>query len=109
MIREKIPWNLQRYIWNNDCQKNSTSDDDGGFIFTLEYCTKPNLDDEIAKTVERLRSDLDLQDKLRGRMSQLAIVIASFSRNVENIELIIRSLNDLDEKHEIQINDSDNR
>jgi len=109
MIREKIPWNLQRYIWNNDCQSNSTSDDDGGFIFTLEYCTKPNLDNEIAKTVERLRSDLNLQDKLRGRMSQLAIIIASFSRNIENIELIIRSLNILDEKPKIQIKDSNNK
>ena len=99
MIREKIPWSLQQYIWNNDCQSNSTSDHDGGYIFTLEYCKKPDLDDEIAETVGRLRSDLELQDKLRGRMSQLTIVIASFLRNIENIESVINSLNVHDGKH----------
>ena len=93
MIREKMPWPLQRYIWDSNCQSQKFNEDDGGFVFTLEHCTKPDLDDEIASAVEQFRSDIGLQDKLRGRMSQLTIVIASFSRNFENIEGIIASLN----------------
>lgn len=92
MIREKMPWPLQRYIWDSNCQSQSFNENDGGFIFTLEHCSKPNLDDEISRALERFRSDIDLQDKLRGRMSQLTIVSASFSRNVENIERIIDRL-----------------
>jgi len=92
MIREKMPWPLQRYIWDSNCQDQRFNKDDGGFVFTLEYCSKPNLDDEIAKALEQFRSDIVLQDKLRGRMSQLTIVIASFVRNVETIERIIVSL-----------------
>lgn len=61
-------------------------------MFVLEHCAKPDLDDEILGAVERFRSDIDLEDKLRGRMSQLAIVIASFARNVEIIENLIESL-----------------
>lgn len=93
MIREKTPWSLQRYIWASDCQSQTFNEDDGGFVFTLEHCRKPDLDQEIARTVERFRVDIDLQDKLRGRMSQLTIVIASFSRNIEHIEDVIASLN----------------
>jgi hypothetical protein len=93
MIREKMPWTLQRYIWNNDCQQQTYNDNDGGFVFTLEHCKKPDLDEEIISAIKRFRSDIDLQDKLRGRMSQLTIVIASFERNVESIESIITNLN----------------
>jgi len=92
MIREKMPWPLQRYIWESNCQSQIYNEADGGFVFTLEHCTKPDLDDEIAKALGRFRSDIDLQDKLRGRMSQLTIVIASFSRNIEAIEGIIAVL-----------------
>lgn len=93
MIREKMPWALQNYIWNSNCQQQSYNDNDGGFVFTLEHCKKPDLDQEITSAVQRFRSDIDLQDKLRGRMSQLTIIIASFQRNVESIENIIISLN----------------
>lgn len=93
MIREKMPWPLQRYIWDSNCQSQRFNEDDGGFVFTLEQCTKPDLDEEITNAVERFRSDIGLQDKLRGRMSQLTIVIAAFSRSIENIEGIIASLN----------------
>ncbi|PNQ72173.1 hypothetical protein C1T31_12665 [Hanstruepera neustonica] len=93
MIREKMPWALQHYIWSSDCQRQMYNDGDGGFVFTLEYCEKPDLDEEIENAVIRFRSDIDLQDKLRGRMSQLTIVIASFQRNVESIENIITNLN----------------
>ena len=93
MIREKMPWSLQRYIWASDCQSQTYNEGDGGFIFVLEHCAKPDLDDEILGAVERFRSDIDLQDKLRGRMSQLTIVIATFARMVENIENIIERLN----------------
>ena len=93
MIREKMPWSLQHYIWNSNCQRQTYNDGDGGFIFSLEYCEKPDLDDEIENAVMRFRSDIDLQDKLRGRMSQLTIIIASFQRNVESIENIITNLN----------------
>jgi hypothetical protein len=93
MIREKMPWPLQRHIWNSNCQSQTISEDDGGFIFKLEHCVKPDLDQDITRAVMRFRSDIDLQDKLRGRMSQLAIVIASFARNVQIIEGIIASLN----------------
>ena len=96
MIREKLPWVIQQYIWDSDCQRNTANDSDGGFVFTLEYCPKPDLDREIHNTVERLRADQDLQDKLRGRMSQLKIVIAAFARNVENIESIIQAMDDKD-------------
>ena len=92
MIREKMPWPLQRYIWGSNCQSQTKSSDDGGFVFKLEHCAKPDLDEEVVRAVERFRSDIDLQDKLRGRMSQLSIVIAAFSRNVEQIETIITSL-----------------
>jgi len=93
MIREKMPWPLQRYIWDSNCQSQRFNEDDGGFIFTLEHCAKPDLDEVIARALERFRSDIDLQDKLRGRMSQLTVVIAAFSRNVEAIEEIFASLN----------------
>jgi len=29
MIREKMPWPLQRYIWNSNCQSQTKSSDDG--------------------------------------------------------------------------------
>ena len=92
MIREKMPWPLQRYIWGSNCQNQTLSEVDGGFVFTLEHCAKPDLDEEIVTAVERFRSDPELQDKLRGRMSQLTIVIASFSRNIRSIEEVITDL-----------------
>ena len=92
MIREKMPWPIQRYIWNSNCQSSSTDDKDGGYIFRLEHCAKPELDSEILGAVQQFRADQDLQDKLRGRMSQLMIVVASFSRQVRHIEGIIESL-----------------
>jgi hypothetical protein len=92
MIREKMPWQIQKYIWNNDCQSHSVNDGDGGFTFYLEHCAKPDLDREILEAVQSFRADPQLHDKLRGRMSQLMIVIAAFSRNVEHIEGIIQSL-----------------
>lgn len=91
MIREKMPWPIQRHIWASNCQDQTINEDDGGFVFVLEHCAKPDLDDEILGALERFRSDIDLKDKLRGRMSQLTIVIASFARNVETIEDIIES------------------
>ena len=94
MIREKMPWPLQRYIWATNCQDQQYNADDGGFVFTLEHCTKPDLDQVVAEALERFRSDRELQDKLRGRMSQLTIVIASFSRNIQNIKAIIADLDD---------------
>jgi hypothetical protein len=92
MIREKMPWSLQRYIWDSNCQSQRLNEDDGGFIFALEHCAKPDLDEEIARALDRFRSDIDLQDKLRGRMSQLTIVIAAFARNVDHISGILTSL-----------------
>jgi hypothetical protein len=94
MIREKMPWPLQRHIWASNCQDQQYNVDDGGFVFTLEHCTKPDLDQAVAEALERFRSDQELQDKLRGRMSQLTIVIAAFSRNIQNIEAIIVDLDD---------------
>jgi hypothetical protein len=92
MIREKMAWSIQKHIWNSDCQSDAVNTDDGGFIFSLEHCAKPDLDSEILDAVNQFRSDTDLQNKLRGRMSQLMIVIASFSRQVRHIESIIHDL-----------------
>lgn len=91
-IREKTPWPIQKHIWNSDCQSDSVNDSDGGFTFSLEHCDKPDLDNEILETVRDFRADPDLHDKLRGRMSQLMIVIAAFSRQVQHIEGIILGL-----------------
>ena len=92
MIREKMPWPIQKHIWNSNCQSDSVNEGDGGFIFSLSHCVKPDLDNEILDAVNEFRSDLDLQRKLRGRMSQLMIVIAAFSRQVQHIEDIIDGL-----------------
>lgn len=95
MIREKMPWPLQRYIWASNCQDQQYNEGDGGFVFTLEHCAKPDLDQAIAEALERFRSDQELQDKLRGRMSQLSVVIGSFYRNIQNIEAIVVELENL--------------
>lgn len=92
MIREKMPWQIQKYIWNSNCQSDSVDEHDGYFTFYLERCTKPDLDSEILTAVQNFRADLELQNKLRGRMSQLMIVIAAFSRNVAAIEDVILGL-----------------
>lgn len=92
MIREKMPWPIQRHIWNSDCQAGSVNEDDGGFSFYLTHCAKPDLDKEILEAAQSFHSDSELQNKLRGRMSQLSIIIASFSRNAQAIEDIIESL-----------------
>lgn len=92
MIREKMSWPIQKYIWNSNCQSSSVNDGDGGFTFALQHCTKPDLDGEILKSIEDFRADIELQNKLRGRMSQLAIVIAAFSRNIQHIDEIIENL-----------------
>ncbi len=92
MVRERMPWPLQKHIWNSTCQSESINDGDGGFTFGLVRCVKPDLDNQIQDTVDQFRSDIELQNKLRGRMSQLAIVIASFSRQVQHIEGIILEL-----------------
>jgi hypothetical protein len=94
MIREKMPWPLQRHIWASNCQDQQYNIDDGGFVFTLEHCAKPDLDQAVAEALERFRADQELQDKLRGRMSQLTVVIGSFYRNIQNIEAIIVDLDD---------------
>ena len=92
MIREKMPGPIQRHIWNSNCQADSVDEDDGGFSFYLTHCAKPDLDSEILEAVQRFRADSELQNKLRGRMSQLTIVIASFARNAQTIEDIVESL-----------------
>ena len=97
MIREEMPWPIQKHIWNSNCQSDSVNENDGGFTFRLEHCVKPDLDEQILEAGDDFRKDRDLQDKLRGRMSQLMIVIASFSRQAQHIEGIIQGMQSPDE------------
>jgi hypothetical protein len=92
MLREKMPWLLQKYIWEIDCQGETLNQTDGGYIFTLVPCAKPALDDIILQTVEQLRSDRELQDKLRGRMSQLKVLVEVLGRDKIHITKVIESL-----------------
>lgn len=51
MIREKMPWSVQRYILDSNCRSQRYSEDDGGFIFTLEHCARTDLDEEIDRAL----------------------------------------------------------
>lgn len=91
-IRECLPWPIQEYLWQSDCQRATRDEQNGGFVFVLQDCVMPELPEVLIETVARLRQDEDLQDKLRGRMSQLKILIETLGRHLSHIDGVVATI-----------------
>jgi len=71
LIRERVPWPIQKHIWDSDCQ--STRKGPPREVFELASCPAPGDRALIQQTVADLRGDRELLQALHGRMSQLKV------------------------------------
>lgn len=86
MIRERLPWTIQKHIWESGCQlgtgMTATSPPDP---FRLVRCDAPPDEARLLQALQQLRADIELQRALRGRLSQLTISVASTGRRIERV------------------------
>jgi len=78
LVRERTPWPIQDYIWNN-CHPNEEVNSGRAvpppdFRFMLD-CAPPEDAALVAKTAARFRDDAELADKLRGRLAELRVTL----------------------------------
>lgn len=92
MIRERLDWPLQEYIWDADCQATVLNEDFADYRFSLVHCEKPRLPERILASAEALRNDEALIRALRGRLSQLKISVASLERVIDRVDNAIKQL-----------------
>jgi len=84
LIRERMPWAVQRHIWNADCQVQGSR----GLVthFDLAPCAAPASEEDVLAAYEVLRSDPEIRYALQGRMSQLRVTTISFANTVGLLE-----------------------
>lgn len=92
MIRERLDWPLQEYIWDADCQATVLSEGFADYRFSLVHCEKPKQRESILANAEALRKDDALIRALRGRLSQLKISVDSLGRVIERVDNAIQQL-----------------
>ena len=92
MIRERLPWPVQQHIWNANCQATVYVEEYRDHYFELTDCDEPALDELLIAAVYELRSDQELIQALRGRLSQLMVTHAASNRQVERIEDVLDKL-----------------
>jgi len=94
LIRERMPWPLQAHIWDANCQADVLAEGATDYRFELVRCAPPDDLLLIRASAESLRADREVQDALRGRLSQLKVSDASTSRLIERADYAIRVLED---------------
>ena len=92
LIRERLPWALQSHIWDADCQRDTLAEDRGDYWFELVRCPPPGDPVLVQAAATALRGDAEVQDSLRGRLSQLKVSEASTSRLIERVGNAMRAL-----------------
>lgn len=88
MIRERVPWPIQNHIWDSNCQTGSGLSGLAKELdpFQLVRCNPPEDQALVAKTLQLLRDDVELQRALRGRLSQLKVSVASSGRQIQRAQ-----------------------
>lgn len=94
LIRERVSWPVQRYIWGAGCQRTIERPGTNGYSFELVYCPKPSLEVELRQNYTDLRADKVLQQALVGRLSQLKITDDNMRRAVGRVDRIIALMED---------------
>ncbi len=94
LIRERLDWAIQKHIWEGDCQLSSGALQQGeaGDDFILVACDPPADTALLEKAVTQMRADVELQQSLRGRLSQLKVSGASMARQIERAQEVIDKL-----------------
>ena len=92
MIRERLDWPLQEYIWDADCQATELNEGFVDYRFRLVHCERPQQPEQILASAEALRNDEALIRALRGRLSQLKISVESLGRVIERVDNAIQQL-----------------
>ncbi len=92
MIRERMQWPIQEYIWDADCQASILLPGDAGYTFRLVRCEPPASETLLHAVVAQLRADKQLQQALVGRLSQLKVSSSSMNRSIERVDYIISLL-----------------
>ena len=92
MIRERLDWPLQEYIWDADCQATVFNEGFADYRFSLVHCEMPPQPGRVLASAEALRNDEELIRALRGRLSQLKISVDSLGRVIERVENAIQKL-----------------
>ena len=86
IIRERLPWPLQEYIWDAGCQAEFLREGTADFHFRLVRCESPPMEELIRSTAQELRRSDSLIRALRGRLSQLKISVSSTARTIERVD-----------------------
>ena len=90
LIRERMPWPIQNHIWDSDCQASNgrqglrQNDDE----FQLVRCVPPQDQALLQQALDQLRADVEVQQALRGRLSQLKVSVASTGRLMERVQAV---------------------
>lgn len=92
MIRERLEWPLQQYIWDSDCQATVLNEGFADYRFSLVPCEMPPQPEQILTSAEALRKDEALVRALRGRLSQLKISLQSLDRITDRVDNAIHKL-----------------
>ena len=92
LVRERLPWKLQEYIWDANCQTTVPAVDYVDYEFELVRCAPPPDPAATRAAATALRADGELQDALRGRLSQLKVSEAGTGRLVQRTDNAIRAL-----------------
>lgn len=91
MIRERMPWPIQNFIWRSDCQETILKPGlaESGQAFRLTRCAPPADTSDLPDVVDSLRRDRDLKNALRGRLSQLKVSVDGIGRQIERPQSVI--------------------
>lgn len=91
-IREVVPWTIQKYIWENDCQSDVAPIDQTEYLFGLEACGIPEQHlTELDEAARIIHGNQEIIELLQGRMSQIKISIDSFMRATEAVDAMLSS------------------
>ncbi len=92
LIRERLPWAIQSHIWDADCHTARAAEHHTDYDFELVRCAPPEDRELIHAAALALRADGEVQDLLRGRLSQLKVSGSGTSRLIERVENAVRQL-----------------
>ncbi|MCA6075096.1 hypothetical protein [Fulvivirga sedimenti] len=97
MIRERTPWRIQRYIWENCYSFEQVANTATNISESAKYlpaCPPPPNSDDVLRTAQALSGDPELANALRGRLAELHVTL-SYIRNrqaeVDSLLIMVRN------------------